>query len=116
MTIGEKIKARRTSIGMSADELGRRIGRSRATVYRLESGDISSFSPGALELLANALGVDVFYFFDEAEEVPLDSDHYRRNYLFEKYGTLMSDIDGMSEADRREVEAFIKFKMNLSDE
>ena len=39
----------------------------------------------------------------------------RRDYLFEKYGALMSDVDELTEAQQKEIEDFIKFKM-LSNE
>lgn len=42
-------------------------------------------------------------------------DNQRRDYLFTKYGALMSDLDGMSEDDLKEVENFIKFKTSQSD-
>ena len=37
-TFGERLRARRLQLRLSLDELGRRIGRSRATVNRLERG------------------------------------------------------------------------------
>lgn len=40
---------------MSADELARRIGKDRSTVYRYESGGIDKVSVDMLEPLANAL-------------------------------------------------------------
>ena len=40
MNIGERIKKRRKELEMTADELADMIGKSRATVYRYENGDI----------------------------------------------------------------------------
>lgn len=112
MTIGEKISKRRKELGMSADDLGRLTGRSRATVYRMENGDTRSFTEGGLDAVANALRVPRSYLLDDTvEEVPLSQDDARRDYLFEKYGALMSDVDGLPEAQQKEIEDFIKFKM-----
>ena len=53
--IGEKIKQRRMEIGISAEELADRIGKSRATVYRYENGDIEDIPITIIKPLAKAL-------------------------------------------------------------
>lgn len=55
MTIGERIRARRKEIGMSADELGKRLGKDRSTVFRYEKGDIEKVPIDILEPIAEAL-------------------------------------------------------------
>ena len=55
MHIGNRIKARRTELKMSADSLAKLIGKDRSTVYRYESGDIDKVSSEILITLANAL-------------------------------------------------------------
>lgn len=55
MTIGQRIQARRKELKMSADELGKRIGKDRSTVYRYEKGDIENLPWDVLEPIANAL-------------------------------------------------------------
>lgn len=55
MSIGNRIKKRRTELKMSADELARRIGKDRSTVYRYESGGIDKVAVDMLEPLATAL-------------------------------------------------------------
>lgn len=55
MTIGERIRARRKEIGMSADELGKRLGKDRSTVFRYEKGDIEKVPIDILEPIAKAL-------------------------------------------------------------
>ena len=47
--IGELIKRRRKELKMSVDELAKRIGKDRSTVYRYENGDIGNMP---MELLA----------------------------------------------------------------
>lgn len=61
MNIGQKIKARRLALGLSADELGQLIGKNRATIYRYENNDIENLPTTALEPLAKALGVSPSY-------------------------------------------------------
>lgn len=55
MSIGNRIKERRIELGLSADDLASRIGKSRATVYRYENGDIENMPTTILEPLAKAL-------------------------------------------------------------
>ena len=55
MTIGERIKKRRTEIGMTVDDLADAIGKNRATIYRYESADIEKLPITILEPLAKVL-------------------------------------------------------------
>ena len=55
MTIGERIKARRISLGLNADDLADRIGKNRATVFRYENGDIENMPYPAIAEIAKAL-------------------------------------------------------------
>ena len=48
MTIGKQIRKRRKELKMSVDELAKRIGKDRSTIYRYENGNIEHFP---LELL-----------------------------------------------------------------
>ena len=55
MMIGKRIQARRKQLGMSADELGKRLGKDRSTIYRYEKGDIENLPLDILEPIAYAL-------------------------------------------------------------
>lgn len=55
MTIGERIKQRRIDLDLTADDLAERAGKSRATIYRYENGDIENLPTTVLEPLAEAL-------------------------------------------------------------
>lgn len=55
MTIGDRIKARRIELGMSVEELGRRLGKNRTTVYRYETGYIENLPIDILEPIAAVL-------------------------------------------------------------
>ena len=61
MTIGKRIKDRRTQLKMSADELGKRLGKDRSTIYRYEKGDIENLPLDILEPIAAALGTTPQY-------------------------------------------------------
>ena len=55
MNTGDIIKQRRIELGLTADELAKKIGKSRATIYRYENGDIENMPTPVLEPLARAL-------------------------------------------------------------
>ena len=55
MLIGKRIQARRKQLGMSADELGKKLGKDRSTIYRYEKGDIENLPLDILEPIAYAL-------------------------------------------------------------
>lgn len=53
--IGERIKERRKSLSLTAQQLADLIGKDRATIYRYENGDIENLPTTILEPLADAL-------------------------------------------------------------
>lgn len=55
MTIGDRIKARRIELGLSVEELAKRLGKNRTTVYRYETGYIENLPIDILEPIAEAL-------------------------------------------------------------
>ena len=42
MSIGKQIRKRRKELKMSVDELARKVGKDRSTIYRYENGDIGN--------------------------------------------------------------------------
>lgn len=57
MTIGEYIRQKRKEAGLSAEELGKKIGKNRATIYRYENNSIEKLPANVLVPLANALSI-----------------------------------------------------------
>ncbi len=55
MNTGDRIKQKRIELGLTVDELAQKIGKSRATIYRYENGDIENMPTPILEPLAKAL-------------------------------------------------------------
>jgi transcriptional regulator with XRE-family HTH domain len=50
-----RIKQRRKELRMSADDLGKKLGKDRSTIYRYEKGDIENLPLDILEPIAKAL-------------------------------------------------------------
>lgn len=55
MTVGERIKARRKQIGMSAERVAAELQVSPSTIYRYENGDIEKMGIDKLEPIASAI-------------------------------------------------------------
>lgn len=55
MNIGDRIKIRRKHLKMSADELAKRLGKDRSTIYRYEKGDIENLPLEILQPIAKVL-------------------------------------------------------------
>lgn len=55
MSIGQRIKDRRKELKISADELGKRLGKDRSTIFRYEKGDIENLPLDILEPIADIL-------------------------------------------------------------
>lgn len=70
MAIGQRIKSRRMQMKMSADELAKRLGKDRSTIYRYEKGDIENLPLDILEPIANALNTTPQYLmgWDEVQK------------------------------------------------
>lgn len=61
MTTGERISERRKELGISADALAAKIGVSRTTVFRYESGYIKKLPMNSLVLIARTLSTTASY-------------------------------------------------------
>lgn len=57
MNIGQMIYERRTSLGLTLEEVGNKVGVSKSTVKKWESGDISNMRRDKIALLAQALQI-----------------------------------------------------------
>lgn len=55
LTIGQRIKNRRLELGLSVDELAKRLGKNRATVYRYEDDSIENLPVSVIGPLADVL-------------------------------------------------------------
>ncbi len=93
MTIGDRIKKRRKELGLSAEEIAKKIGVNKTTVYRYESKEIEKFPTDVLEPLAVALNTTPAYLMgwedDPAPQKPngrlLDQSHI---YMIPVYETV----------------------------
>lgn len=69
MTISDRIRDRRKELGMSADELADKLGKTRSTVYRYETDEVDKMPIATLEPLAKALNTTVTYLLGLEDEL-----------------------------------------------
>ena len=70
MSIGKRIKQRRKALGYTAEEVAARLGKSPATIYRYESGDIEKLPGNLLVPLAELLNTSTAYLLGQEETAP----------------------------------------------
>lgn len=76
MIIGPRIKQRRKELKMSADELAKKLGKDRSTIYRYEKGDIENLPLDILDPIAEALETTPAYLMGwekQVEEKPVET-------------------------------------------
>lgn len=97
MTIGQRIKSRRKELKLSVDELAKKLGKNRATIYRYESDEIDNMPISVLEPLAKALHVSPAYLmgWEETNDIQTIAAHH--------------DGDDWSEEELEEIERFKEF-------
>ena len=108
MSIGKRIKERRKRLGYSAEDLAARLGKSPATIYRYENGDIEKLPGDLIAPLAELLNTSPAYLLGLEEP---QADTPRSITDQELKFALWGESDEMDDADLaavRQYAAFIK--------
>jgi transcriptional regulator with XRE-family HTH domain len=88
--VGARIRAARVQQGLTAAEVGERIGLSSGQVWKYEIGE-SMVSVGTLTEIARVLSVPVTFFLDEIVPPPVTSSTGRVALLLAAYNKLNPD-------------------------
>ena len=104
MTTGERIKARRKEIGLSADKLAERIGVSRSTIFRYENGDIEKMPMNTLVPIAAALNTSVEYLMGWKEEQKKNDIQADIILKMRTDSTFMSVVESLYRLDEEKLE------------
>ena len=116
MSIGLRIKERRKALGYSAEDLAERLGKSPATIYRYESGDIEKLPGDLLAPLAELLNTSPAYLMGWDEAAPPAGPRQITDQ--ELKFALWGDVNDMDDADLaavRQYAAFIKETKKKND-
>lgn len=118
MSIGRRIKDRRHAKGYTLDELAKKVGTSKQTIFRYETDAISNIPPDKIESLALALSTTPAYLMGwEEKEKPVDKDELaintivmncngkitRKTLTKEQMEMLSQMIEGISEKNKRKI-------------
>jgi transcriptional regulator with XRE-family HTH domain len=97
--VGQRMRQRRETLGMSQGRLGRHLGLTFSQVQKYEKG-ANRIGAGRLFLLANFLGVPVHYFFDGLAET--DTLPTRRNEATGELAVLDDAFLSITDAETRQ--------------
>lgn len=75
MCFSKRMKQSREKQGMTLAELGRKIGKTEATVQRYESGNIKNLKNDTIESIATALNVNPAFLMGWIEDVEEQPQH-----------------------------------------
>lgn len=92
MSIGKRIKTRRKALGMTAEDLGKILGKDRSTVFRYENGDIEKLPLDVLEPIAKALRTTPQYLMGWVDE----ETHQKNDTIADAVVRMRSDDDFLS--------------------
>ena len=83
LRIGEKIKSRRHTLGMSQTDLGRKIGVTFQQIQKYEKGS-NKIVASKLFNLAKQMDVPIFYFFDGLDDNNSQEETSNENFSFQE--------------------------------
>lgn len=119
MTVGERIQYRRKQLGMSVDELAKAAGKSRATMYRYESGDIESLPLVVLEPIIKALNTTAAYLMgwtDDPHDTGIPDNSIPSYDGLEPISTRTLPIyDGIAAGEPRFMDEEVEYYASVSD-
>lgn len=105
MGLKENIKAKRSEMQMTLEELASRVGVSRQTIQRYESGTISNIPSDKIELMAKALNTTPAYLMGWEEEEKI-ADILYDTYLSADYQII---IEKCKNLDPKRVKRLIRY-------
>lgn len=118
MNIGKRISERRKELKMSAEELGKRLGKDRSTIYRYEKGDIENLPLDILEPIAKALETTPAYLMgweNKIEEKPIESaEELSKIFLDQDLMEMVSAYQSLDDSRKKQAREFIFFLQGRS--
>ena len=103
MKVGEKIRKRRTELGMTMEDLGRAVGVQKSAINKYEKGTITDFKRSTIAALSKALDVPPTYLLDDDDRAII-----RR--------ATVSGVRTFRDASRRAFVAEVKTSLKESEE
>lgn len=86
--LGQKIKARRRQLEMTQEELGNKIGVTKATINKYEIGTVVNIKIPILESLAKALNCNPCYLLGWSDNIHTENIHTNNGMIGQNSGTV----------------------------
>lgn len=110
MTTGKRIKLKREELDLTLEDLAKKLGVNRSTVYRYECGAIEKMPISILRPIADALGVTPAYLmgWDDVDDVmTVQKEATEYQIMVEKYAIEL--------IEKRLTEKQLKYLMKIAD-
>lgn len=121
MTVGSTIRAAREAAGLTQEELGKKCGTTKQTIYKYETGKIENIPKGRIKKIASVLGISPLSIadFDTASEI-ISYDMDQKLYAFgsegsEKFMKLEYYFVDFDEATRDDIVAYAEYLAEHGD-
>lgn len=117
MTIYERIKERRKSLNLSADDVAEALGVSRATIYRYESSEIEKFPTTLLQPLSKVLQCSPDYLMVWNDKVNYQNNNLdsEKSKTAKRIATYFALINKLNDAGKEYVYKQIDFALSQDD-
>lgn len=115
MNLSELIKQKRKENGLTLEQLGKRVGVSKMTVLRWESGEIKNIRTDKIEKLASALGIPVvalFEGFNKNNNTKKNIQQVTPDEFFDEVVNILNKTDGLSDQQKKHILNTLDFICN----
>lgn len=110
--VGQKLRVRRSLLGMSQEKLADRVGITFQQIQKYERGT-NRVSSSRLYEFSNILGVPVGYFFPDQEETPPNTEYGLADN--EQQGFSVEEEDDMDVMKRKETIKLVRMYYKIDD-
>lgn len=106
MSIGEKIKSAREAANMTQEELGRRCGTTKQSIYKYENGIVTNIPLDRIEKIASVTGVSALSLMEwESSKKPIAVEDDELSEFIQLFRSLPPE-------QKREVKKFIDYQIH----
>mgnify|MGYP001667904449 CR=1 FL=1 len=112
MSIGNNIRAKRLEKKYTLEELAKKVGTSKQTIQRYESGIISNIPSDKIELLAKALDTTPAYLMGWDEENKSNQENKMKDQKAKMRSVARLENDTFTEDEDEQISNFIDFILN----
>lgn len=107
--VAERIKECREEHGLSADELGRIIGRDRSMIFRYEKDEIGNIPINVIHAMAVALNVNPAYLMGWSDDKNPPETKEPVTQLDDEHAGLIARYDALDKKRKDQLMAFLQF-------